>query len=227
MRTAATRHPFLTAALLLTAASSAFGQNTPSRLVQFLHDNIGLGDKQLAAMERGEIVVKALDTRDKRDVAIFAIVTTSVSRDAYTQRLRDFQSWLPRPSRTHYGVFSDPPVAQDVRSLVLDARGIDELKNCQPHACDVKLPATEMQKFREQLAAGGDDQLGAITQYAKQRLVEYIGDYRMHGDSTMTVYDDDKSSVRASDAFAALLARRRTSTRMFRHSRVTCRAIPA
>lgn len=146
------RRSALYALLILSAATmattSAHAQQTPNRLSQFLHASIGLDDKQLAAMERGEIVVKALDTRDKRDVALFGVVTTSVVHEVYERRLRDFQSWLPRPSRARYGIFSDPPTLQDTRTLTLDPRGLEELKDCRPRACDVKLPAVEMQTAR-------------------------------------------------------------------------------
>jgi hypothetical protein len=40
--------------------------------------------------------------------------------------------------------------------------------------------------------------------YLRRRLVEYVTDYRTRGDSAMVIYED-RSTVRASDAFAALL----------------------
>ena len=44
---------------------------TPPRLTQFLQQSIGFDAAQLGTVERGEPVVKVLDTRDRRDVALF------------------------------------------------------------------------------------------------------------------------------------------------------------
>ena len=201
------RQLIVVATLFASRRTSSLGaQQSPQRLSHFLQETLGLDAKELAALDRGEPVLQTLPTLDRRDVAVFGVIATAVSRETYTQRLRDVQSWLPRPSRTHYGVFSDPPSGSDVRTLTLDPRGIDDLRKCQPHECDIKLPAVEMQKFRELIDASLGDALAAITQYAKQRLVTYVAGYRMRGDSALTVYDDERAPVHASDAFDALLA---------------------
>src|SRR5439155_269577 len=72
---------------------------TPPRLTQFLQQSIGFDAAQLATIERGEPVVKVLDTRDRRDVALFGIITAPVARDQYVRALRDFPTSLRTPSR--------------------------------------------------------------------------------------------------------------------------------
>src|SRR5882672_7816688 len=97
------------AALLLQgsiAAAPLHGQ-APAQLVTFLRQSIGLDSAQLVLVERGEGVVKVLDTKDRRDVAVFGIITTDVVRDAYVLRARDFRTSLQAPSRTHFGIFRD------------------------------------------------------------------------------------------------------------------------
>src|SRR6266566_228738 len=67
------------------------------------------------------------------------------------------------------------------------------------------MPATDMQRLHAQVDWAAADPQGQINTYLRQRLVEYVTDYRARGDSAMAVYDD-RGGVHASDAFAALLA---------------------
>ena len=186
-------------------AASGQAQQTPAALGQFLGQSIGLDAAQLALVERDEAVVRVLETPNKRDVAIFGIVTANASRDSYVRRLRDFRQSLRSPSRTRFGIFSDPAGAADVQAVTLDRDDAQDLKKCEAGKCDFKLPATEMQRIRNRIDWSNGDQQAQVTAYARQRLVEYANDYRLRGDAAMVVYDD-RGNVRASDAFAELLA---------------------
>jgi hypothetical protein len=195
-------HLAILSAIGATAASGQ-AQQTPATLAQFLGQSIGLDGAQLALVERGEAVVKVLETQNKRDVAVFGIITANASRDAYGRHLRDFRQSLRNPAR--FGIFGNPVAAADVQSLTFDRDDANDVKNCQPGKCDFKLPATEMQRIQQRIDWFAGDPQAQVTAYARQRLLEYATDYRARGDSAMVVYDD-RGNVRASDAFAELLA---------------------
>ena len=180
------------------------GQQTPAALLRFLRQTIGLDSAQLAAVERGTAVVKVLGTKNQRDVAVFGIITADVPRAVYIAHLQDFQSSLRTPTRTRFGIFSDPATAADVQALVVDQDDVSEVQDCHPDACKIKLPATEMKRLREEIDWSAADPQVQVSAYARQRLLEYVTDYRTHGDTAMVVYDN-RGNVRASSAFAALL----------------------
>lgn len=194
------------AALLCTIAAAAPlpGQQTPATLVRFLRQSIGLDAAQLAALEQGTAVVKVLETRNSRDVAVFGIITATASRQAYVSHLQDFPNSLRQPTRTQFGIFGEPATAADVQELVVDRDDVSEVKDCHPDDCKIKLPATEMKRLREEIDWSGADPQAQVNAYARRRLVEYVTDYRARGDTAMVVYDD-RGNVRASGAFAALL----------------------
>jgi len=179
----------------------------PAQLTTFLRQSIGLDSTQLALIERGEGVVKVLDTKDRRDVAVFGIITTDVARDAYVARMRDFRTSLQAPSRTHFGIFSDPASAADVEAVTISMRDVADMKDCRPGDCVVKLPAVDMQRIHEETNWNADDIQSQLGVYARRRLVEYITDYRKRGDSALAIYDDrGRLNVHASEAFAGMLA---------------------
>ena len=62
-----------------------------------------------------------------------------------------------------------------------------------------------MKRLREDIDWSAADPQVQVNTYARQRMLEYVTDYRARGDTAMVVYDD-RGNVRASSAFAALLA---------------------
>ena len=195
------------AALLGSIVAAPVQAQAPAQLVTFLRQSIGLDSAQLALIERGEGVVKVLETRDRRDVAVFGIITTDVARDAYVTRVRDFRNSLQSPSRTHFGIFSDPASPADVAAVTISMRDVADMKDCRPGDCVVKLPATDMRRIHDETNWSGDDIQAQLSAYARRRLVEYVTDYRTRGDSAMAIYDDrGNMNVHANAAFAGMLA---------------------
>jgi hypothetical protein len=194
----------LTLLLILQAAPVA---QRPPQLTRFLEQSIGFDAQQLAAVERGEPVVKVLETHDRRDVALFGIITVPLAREQYVRALRDFATSLRTPNRTQLGMFSDPAIERDVAAVTISSRDVSEMKDCKPGDCVVKLPATDMQRIHEQTDWSAPDVQAQLSAYARHRLVEYVTDYRRRGDSAMAMYDDRGNvTVHSSESFAAQLA---------------------
>ena len=166
---------------------------------------IRLEDADMTAVERGDVIVRVLPTLDQRDVAVFGVVRLAVSRDMYLRRVQDFRNWLHTPTRTAFGLFSDPAVAADVDNVIVSRDDARDLRNCRAGDCTTKLPAAEMQRVQGEVDWSANDVQARVTALARQRMVQYVGDYREHGNASMPMYED-RPSVRASDAFAALLA---------------------
>ena len=194
-----------TVAALLAWATAVHAQQPPRALTQFLRESVGLDAAQLAQVQRGEAIVKVLETQHPRDVAIFGIVTADASRESYVRHLSDFERSLRSPWRIRLGIFSAAGSPADVQGVMLERQDAEDLRKCRPGKCDFKLPATEMARIQERIDWSNGNQSTQVTAYARQRLLDYVSDYRARGDAAMVVYDD-RGNVRASDAFADLLA---------------------
>jgi hypothetical protein len=192
-------------ATCIIAALPAAAQQSTGQLAQFLRQGIGLDEAQLATIERGEPVVRVLETQNRRDVAVFGVITLRDSHESYVRRLRDFRSSLAAPTRVRFGIFSTPAASADVATLTIERDDLEDAKKCRPGDCKFKLPATEMRRIKEQLSGSSAEQLAKVNAYARTRLAEYVNDYRALGDSALVVYDD-RGGVSASDAFRTLLA---------------------
>src|SRR5690242_7710137 len=170
-------------ASLVQAPQGAQALEPPPALVKFLRESIALTPDQLAAATRGEAVVKVLDTRERRDIAVFGITTVAASRVAYVARVRDSKNWLRTPTRSRFGLFSTPATPADVQEFTISQRDANEMKDCKPGDCVVKLPATDMQRIHAEMNWSAPDLVAQLSVYGRRRLVEYVTDYRARGDS--------------------------------------------
>jgi hypothetical protein len=170
-----------------------------------LRYGVRLEEAEAVRVDRGELSVRVLPTQDQRDVALIGVIRLGVSRDAYLRRVQDFRNWLRTPTRTRLGLFSDPAIPADVANLEVARDDARDLRKCRPGDCTTKLPAMEMQRVQGAVDWSANDAQAQVTALARQRMVQYVEEYRDHGNAAMPVYDD-RPSVRASDAFIAVLA---------------------
>ena len=167
---------------------------------------IALTAEQSAALARGEPAVQVLNTKDGRVVAVFGIVAIKGTRKAFVNRLTNFPQSLRAQGIQSFGVFRIPTAGANVGTFTIGANDASSLRKCRTGKCEFKLPASEMARAKAMLDSGGDGPV-KLAAYARRRVAEYVSDYRARGNAAMIVYDDfGKGGVRASDAFAALLA---------------------
>jgi hypothetical protein len=191
--------------VMLSGPYPATAQSMRPELLDFCQTRIAFSPAQLALAEAGQSVVKVLDSPSKREVALFGLVRVEVPRDYCLKRLTHFPASLRTPARMKLGVFSDPPDPADVTGFTVSHEDVLELKTCKPGDCKLKLPASQIKRVRQEIdlsKAGVDEQ---VSSFARQRMLEYVADYRARGNAAMVVYNDS-GEVSASEAFASLLA---------------------
>src|SRR2546422_10916322 len=176
-------------------------QQPPARLATFLQQRIGLDSARIASIDRGDVIVKVLDTENQRDVAVFGIIAVDVPRTFYVTRLQDFPNSLRARTRPHFGIFSTPASPADVADATVPAHDVDDVKKCKPGDCKIKLPAADMQRLQSEIDWSAADPGTQLNAYVRRRLVEYVTDYRKRGDSALGGYGD-AGVVHPSDAFA-------------------------
>lgn len=177
-------------------------QATPSPLLQRL---TALDAKKVEAVERGEAVTITLEAADKTEIAMLGVVKLDVPRAFYLERVHDFTGFLESGMTTAAGAFGEPARLEDVVGLALQPSDAKALEKCRPLACDVKLPADMMERLRNELGKSHDPAPRADS-LMREWVVAYVNAYRADSSENLVVYDDTKRSVRASDAFRALLS---------------------
>ncbi|MDQ2768634.1 MAG: hypothetical protein M3Y30_15945 [Gemmatimonadota bacterium] len=193
------RHAASIAALGVLAAAAG-AQGAPNALRRLTM----LDAKALEAIEHGDAIAVTLDAPDKTEIATIGVVRLEVPRAFYLDHVKQLTGFLVSGTKTSSGIFGEPAKIDDVTSLTLDPADAKMLEKCQPLKCDVKLPASEMGKFHDELAKSHDP-LPPADSLMRDWLVAYVNGYRADSTEETVVYDDTKRSVRSSDAFRALV----------------------
>jgi len=171
---------------------------------EFLSKTLGFDASQLAALDRGEVVSRIIEAQGKLNVAVFGVVALNTSRGRFVEQTLDFGNSLRTPSRVQFGLMATPATEADVQGLSLTDQDVKDLKDCKPNDCKLKLPGILMQRAHSEVDWSRPDVAKQVGVFAQKRVVAYANEYRMHGDSAL-VYEN-VGSVKASDAFVALLA---------------------
>lgn len=144
---------------------------------------------ELSALERGEVVVKLLPVTDKREVAFCGVARLQGDPAAL---LAAFEGSLTQSNNRVIlggGKLSTPPSPEDLKSLWLDKRDVDEIKRCAAGDCNVKLSAPMIARLKEGVDWGAPDYGLRATRLYRQLLSDYARDYLARGDEALVEYD--------------------------------------
>ena len=152
-----------------------------------IFDRIGL------ATDEGQPIVRLLPVQDKREVAVCGMVNLHVPAEVFLQSFRESMARKSDPAILEIGRFSSTPTLDDLQSLTLEPRDIDDLQMCVAGDCKVKLSAGMIQRFQNEMVL------------CKSILLDYVRDYLRQGDAALIEYNDKSNAVRLADETHSLI----------------------
>lgn len=199
----------LCGALLVLGVSSAGAQqaNEAPRLpgLSFLETLGAPRSGDLAAVERGEVVVWPVAGADRDEVALVGLMRVAVPRGFYFARTSNVTAFLTRPGRESFGVMGTPPVLADVATMRLDASDAAGLRKCRVSHCSIKLPERQMGVMASALASRPHDDQSTADSLMREWLLGVVTDYHARGDAALPVYDDTRPAEQSAPGFRQLL----------------------
>ena len=105
-------------------------------------------NSELARLDRGEPIAKALDT-DRREVAVVGAVRIAGSQAQLFDRYRNASSVKTSDVVMETGRFSTPPVPDDLRDLHFEDYDLETIRKCKPGDCGVRLSTRDMERFAQ------------------------------------------------------------------------------
>ncbi|HKE88763.1 MAG TPA: hypothetical protein VKB45_00415 [Gemmatimonadales bacterium] len=197
----------LVALTLAVVPARGGAQGMPPSLTQFLQQTIRLNPDELSAASSGIPVVKLLESSDRREIAVFGIVSIAVPRAFYVHRASDFRTSLKSPSRSRFGIFSDPATPSDVAALTVPHDDVQDLAKCRPGACKLKFSGKTIIRLRAMIDSAPNAADSVVSAYLRQRAIDYISGYRARGNAALVVYGDEDSATAAAQVFTAMVSR--------------------
>src|ERR1044072_919421 len=192
-----TRKQYLLCTLLACfAASTTLAQASMAEFQQVLREKASLEERDFAALQLNQPVVRLVPTSSKREVAVTGLVNINASAEDFLRSYRDSMLQKSNAAILEVGRFGPEPVLADIASLSLEPRDIEDLKECVAGDCQVKLSAPMIARFRNEIDWTAPDYQLRATNLFKEMLVAYIKDYRARGEAALIEYSDKADRVR-------------------------------
>jgi hypothetical protein len=193
-------------AIVCIGADATLAQQSVAEFHRVLREKAAFDETNLAALEQGETVVGALPGKDKREVAVCGLVGVQVPAHVFLQSFRENMVRKSNPAILEIGKFSSAPTLDDLQSLTIENRDIDDLKECVVGNCKLKLSASMIQRFHQEMDWEAPDYRMRATQLLKGMLLDYVRDYQARGDAALIEYSDKPKEVRLAEEQRTLMA---------------------
>jgi hypothetical protein len=198
-------HIRLLTMLLSMALVAAADTTTVDSSRTFLMSAFDLSVTEIGRLDRGEVVSRTLEVKNRREVATLGIVRIDTSPSSYAERLADITTFKRTGDVVQVGLFSRVPQAGDVAALSLDEAELKRLRACRVGNCDVRLPADAIERLRRDVHWDAPDASRQASALIRQQLVDYVARYRARGSAAAMEYADRGPRLNVASEFAALL----------------------
>jgi hypothetical protein len=178
------------------ASSDPFDVFRPAVLLQ-------PADRQ--ALDRSTAVI-VVPPADGRDLVVFSAIALGASgeKDRALEWLRHIDRLRQNPVVLGGGRFSPVLDAADVEAMMLDRGDLEDIKQCRPGRCDVKLTRAEIEELRAVVDASGNAWRGAVQRRFREIALRRVSTYVAGGHAALANLVDHRVPRSPAAAFARL-----------------------
>jgi len=185
--------------MICLCATLSWAQASLAEFQKALQEKAAFQKTDFAALQLNQPVVRLAPASDKREIAVSGLVNIHAGADEFLRLYRESMTQKTSPAILEIGSFSAEPSLNDLASLTLDARDIEDLKDCLVGDCQIKLSAAMIERFRKEIDWTTPDYQLAVTNLFKQMLTDYVRDYRARGEAALIEYNDKPDEVSLAD----------------------------
>jgi hypothetical protein len=177
-------------------------------LFAFFRPSVNLTTKDRARLESGTPVVSVLEAKE-RDIAVFSAIelAATVTPERFIAWLHNVAEFRKSSYVMNVRRFSTPPRREELDELTLDAKDLDDIRDCRPGHCGLKLSAPEIQALRHVVTRAGAGWKQAVQLAFRDVVLDRVRTYEAHGHAGLNAYIDRKRPRSPAGAFAGLLER--------------------
>lgn len=166
----------------------------------------GFTPQRRAVIDTGAAVVDVLEANDE-DFGVAGAARTTID----SSRLL---TWMRAVEQLHGGRyvpliarFSPTPRIEDLDTLVLDEEELEDLRDCRPGHCGLKMGAEEILQIQQAIRAGGAGWKPAAQRAFRQVVLARAVAYLAGGHARMPPYEDHSRPEDPAEQFAALMTK--------------------
>ena len=185
----------LCVSLICFAANTALGQTSFAEFQRILQEKAAFEPADLNALQLNQPVVRLAPVADKREVAVAGVVNVRASAEEFLKSYRDSMTRKSNAAILEIGGFGKEPALSDLNNLSIEARDIEDLKECAAGDCQVKLSAAMIARFRKEIDWESPEHPAQVTNLFKQILLDYVRDYKARGEAALIEYSDKRNKI--------------------------------
>ena len=185
----------LCTSLVCVAANAVWAQSSLTEFQKALHEKAAFEEKDFAALQLNQPVVRLAPASEKREIAVSGLVNVRAGAEEFLRSYRESMTQKTNPAILEIGSFSNQPSVNDLNTLTLEASDIEDLKDCVVGDCQLKLSAPMIARFRKEIDWNAPNYQLAATNLFKQMLLDYVRDYRTRGEAALIEYNDKQNEV--------------------------------
>lgn len=181
--------------LIFSGAITAFGQGSIAEFQQLLREKAAFDEADFATLKLSQPVVRLNPVSDKSEVAVSGVVKVGANAEDFLKSYRESMTRKSNAAILEMGRFGKQPAPADLQSLTFEQRDIEDLKECVVANCQVKLSASMIERFRNEIDWQSPNYSPVVANLYKQMLLDYVRDYSAHGDAALIEYHDKRNQV--------------------------------
>jgi hypothetical protein len=140
-------------------------------------------------------------------VYVFGAVHVNGSPDTYLAGARDIARLRGAPGYQGVGEIRDDATVADLSALAFEQDDVKALKTCREGSCDVQLPTSGIQLFRDGVDWSRPDAADQANALARQGVLQLEQAYRRGGNEALGDYRDKQHPARVADQFQTMIGR--------------------
>ncbi len=180
------------------------GQPPASPLREFLERRLEIDEAEWQAIQAGEPVVKLRRGPVASETRLMGVVKIQGSPEKLVERFRDIVSFEKGTGVLQIGRFSEPPRVEDVSSLTVDPGDIEDVQECRPGECAIKMSEVTMNAFRA-LDWEAEDAAERANRLARRMIVDFLESYREGGNKSLGLFHDKKKPLLVGQQFEEMM----------------------
>ena len=187
----------------LLPALLAAQPETPS-LREFLERRLEIDEEEWKSIQRGAPVVKLRRGPDASETRLMGVVKIQGSPAEFIERYRDIVAFEKGTGVLQIVRFSEPPGVEDLASLTVDADDIEDVKQCRPGDCAIKMSEDTMNAFRG-INWDEADATEKANRLARRMIVDFLESYRSGGNQALGLFHDKRKPLLVGQQFEEMM----------------------
>ncbi|UCH85583.1 MAG: hypothetical protein JSW50_07830 [Candidatus Latescibacterota bacterium] len=197
---------------ILMAMPALADKNTPP-FSDFLRDNMGLSDTEIANLAAGKLLVNVFDVEDNRELLLCGVAKVDVPSEFALANLESLVAHRHENGVLQIERFSSPPSVADIEEFELPDEDIKDLKKAKRGKSNVKITERFLKQIETEIDWTGD-YTADVNRIYREMLVRRVTDYLGGGLDSLKPYVDKDPPQTVRDGMRNILGR---SSALYEH----------